>query len=82
MRAHDGLPFRPFSIQNPKRDRSTLGQAVSDAAGKGHLIGFKLHSRPTPVSKPASRKISLDVLNQDGNTGGKALEDTNEFGSM
>jgi hypothetical protein len=52
---------------------------MSNTTGKTHGIRFKLHARPTPITKTAASEIRLDILNQKGNTRGETLKDTYEF---
>jgi hypothetical protein len=47
-----------------------------------HLVCLKLHSSASAVTQTTPGEIVVNHLQSDGNAGGKALHESDEFGAM
>ena len=80
--AHHLDPLRPLGVADAQRDGAAEAQAVADAAGDRELVLLELHPRAAAVAELATREIGLDRGARDGDAGGQALHDGDEFGAV
>ena len=53
---------------------------MAHAAEQLDLVGFEAHARAAPVAEPPARELGRDVVDEDGEARGQALDVTTRAG--
>ncbi len=64
----------PFAVAHQDGERAPERAPVPDAAEELDLVLLEPHARPAAVAEAAARQLIGDVVDQDGKTGGQALD--------
>ena len=72
------LPGRPLGVVDQDRDRRAERAAVAHTAEELDLVGLEAHARPAAVAEPPAGELGSDVVDEDGETRGQALDDDHE----
>src|SRR5690606_14126554 len=79
---HHLLPLGPLSVVDLDRDRTTLGDPVSDTAEELDAIGLESHPRAPSETEPSSGQLLGHLVRRDLHAGHHAFEDGGEGGAM
>ena len=79
---HDLLPFGPLGVLNANTERRGDRVAVPHTRREGELILFKFHPPAATVAEFATRQISTNIIERNGDAGGQPLKDCEQFGAV
>jgi len=75
---HDLAPALPVTIANEHGDRGADGLSGPHPAEELHLVALDLHPAPASIPLLPSGQLRIDMLSEERQAGGNALEDRDE----
>ena len=68
------LAGRPLAVADQDRDRAAERTAVPYAPEELDVVGLEAHPRTAAVTQSTPRELACDIVDEDGQTGGQALD--------
>ena len=68
----------PLAVANLDGNRRSEGESMTNASKDGDLVSFKLHSGATTKAEPATSQLVSNLVDSDGQTRRKPLDDDDE----